>query len=96
MARLWLKIIKNHKIQLQETCPVVWGGEKDALTEMCRQLDLPCPLWLNKHINEYQSFRRTAFTREHFMEETSFERMEIEFLDDTGKKRKSDDPRNQF
>lgn len=96
MARLWLRIISNHRIERQETCPVVWGGEKPALTEMCRALDLPCPIWLNKHENEYANFRRTAFTQEHFIEEISFDRMEIEFLDDTGKKRKSNDPRNQF
>ena len=96
MARLWLKIIRGHRIseQLAETCTV--GNERETLTEMCKQLDLPTPIWLNKHVNEYESFRRTSFTAGHFIEEIDFERMEIEFLDDTGKKRKSDDPRNQF
>ena len=96
MSRLWLKVIEDHKIadQLAQTC--AWGEEREVLIEMCKQLDLPCPIWLPKHESEYEKFRRTAFTREHFIEETAFDRMEIEFLDDTGKKRKSSDPRNQF
>ena len=30
------------------------------------------------------------------MEDVPFQKLEIEYLDDTGKKRKSNDPRNQF
>lgn len=96
MARLWLRILKNHRILEQQTAPCSWGEEKEALTEMCKQLDLPCPIWLSKHENEYSAFRRTAFTGDHFIEEIRFDRMEIEFLDDTDKKRRSQDPRNQF
>lgn len=96
MARLWLRVIRDHRISEQTTAPCVWGSEKEVLVEMCKQQDLPCPIWLNKHENEYSSFRRTAFTAEHFIEEVDFDRLEIEFLDDTGKKRKSADPRNQF
>lgn len=96
MARLWMRIIKNHRIEAQSTAPCAWGDEKDVLNDMCKQLDLPCPMWLNKHMNEYSTFRRTAFTGDHFVEEIRFDRMEIEYLDDTGEKRKSSDPRNQF
>ena len=91
-----MKIIKDHKITQQLTEPCTPGTEGAALTEMCKQCDLPVPLWLNKHVSEYNQFRRTVFTREHFMEDIEFDRMEIEYLDDTGVKRKSRDPRNQF
>lgn len=96
MARLWARIIKDHRIDRQDTCPCVWGREDEALTELCKGFDIPKPIRLPKHEREYESFRRTAFTREHFVEEIDFDRLEIEFLDDTGKKRKSNDPRNQF
>lgn len=96
MARLWLRIIKDHKIATQETEPCRWGEEKNVLTEMCKRLDLPNPIWLNKHETEYARFRRTAFKAEHFVESVDFDALEIEYLDDTGKKRRSDDPRNQF
>ena len=96
MARLWLKVIRNHRITQQQTAECLPGGENVAVTEICKALDLPCPMWLNKHINEYANFRRTSFTKEHFIEDTDFDRIEIEYLDDTDRKRKSDDPRNQF
>ena len=53
-------------------------------------------MWLEKHRREYADFRRTAFLPEHFIEEVPFDKLEIEFLDDTGEKRRSKDPRNQF
>lgn len=96
MSRLWVKLVRNHRIIKHEAVPCAWGDEKTALVELCREFDVPAPMWLNKHENEFEQFRHTAFTKDHFVEDTSFDRMEIEFLDDDGKKRKSNDPRNQF
>lgn len=96
MARLWLKIMKDHRIDAQMTAPCVWGEEKEVLVDLCKEADLPCPMWLTKHETQYNQFRRTRFTSENFVEEINFDSMDIEYLDDTGKKRKSTDPRNQF
>lgn len=96
MARLWIRVIRHHRISQQLTVPCAWGDIHDALDEGLHELDIARPLWLNKHDNEMENFRRTAFLPEHFMEEIGFEKLEIEWLDDTDKKRKSRDPRNQF
>ena len=96
MARLWLKVMQHHRIKEQLTAPCAPGEEKEALVDMCKQADLPCPIWLNKHEAEYEKFRRTTFLPEHFIEDVNFDKLEIEYLDDSGSKRKSDDPRNQF
>ena len=96
MARLWAKIIIKHRISKQDTMPCVWGGAEEALTELCREFDIPCPIWLGKHEREFDEFRRTVFLPEHFMETVPFDKLEIEFLDDTDRKRRSSDPRNQF
>jgi len=96
MSRLWVKLIKHHKMAVNETIECAWGDQQQALVELCREMDVPAPMWLSKHEFEFEQFRHTAFTRDHFIEEVSFEKMEIEFLDDTGKKRRSSDPRNQF
>lgn len=96
MSRLWARVIRDHRIEKQDTRPCAWGEENEALTELCKEFDIPRPIWLPKHEREYTSFRRTAFSREHFIEEVPFDRLEIEFLDDTGKKRRNSDPRNQF
>ncbi len=96
MPRLWAKIIKKHRIEKQATAPCTFEGVEDALTELCHEFDIPRPLWLNKHYREFEEFRRTQFLPEHFMEDVSFQRLDIEFLEDDGKTRKSNDPRNQF
>ncbi|MDL2206537.1 hypothetical protein LJC33_06485 [Eubacteriales bacterium OttesenSCG-928-N13] len=96
MSRLWLKIIKRHRIDRQQTAPCVWEDKDASLRELAKDMDLPMPIWLNKHENEWKQYGRTAFLPEHFIEDVDFEQMEIEFLDDTDTKRKSKDPRNQF
>ena len=111
MARLWARIIRKHRIERQATRECTWEGVEDALTELCREFDIPRPLWLDKHVREFdiprplwldkhvrefEEFRHTAFLPDHFMEDVPFQKLEIEFLEDNGKSRKSNDPRNQF
>lgn len=96
MSRLWVKLMKHHKMAVNETIECAWGDQQQALVDLCREMDVPAPMWLSKHEFEFEQFRHTAFTKDHFIEEVSFDKMEIEFLDDTGKKRRSSDPRNQF
>ena len=96
MARLWARIIVRHRIAQQATVPCAPDGVEEALNELCRSFDIPNPLWLHKHEHEFEEFRHTTFLPEHFMEEVPFQKLEIEYLDDTDTKRKSMDPRNQF
>ncbi len=96
MPRLWGRIIKKHRIERQGTAECAFEGAEEALTELCREFDIPRPIWLNKHYREFEEFRRTQFLPEHFMEEVPFQRLEIEFLEDDQPSRRSRDPRNQF
>ena len=96
MPRLWAKIIKKHRIEKQATAVCAWGESEEALTELCHEFDIPRPIWLNKHQREFDEFRHTQFLPEHFMEDVSFQRLEIEFLEDDEQPRRSRDPRNQF
>ena len=94
MTGLWVRLMKRHRIERQKTIYCDYAGARDALDEACRALDVPRPIWLPKNEREFSSFRMTAFTQDHFVEEIHFERMEIEFIDDA--RRKSKDPRNDF
>ena len=96
MARLWARIIRKHRIERQDTRTCAWEDAEEALTELCPEFDIPRPLWLNKHYREFEEFRRTQFLPEHFMEEVPFQRLEIEFLEDDEKSKRSRDPRNEF
>ncbi len=94
MTRLWVRLMKKHRIERQMTVECAFDGAHEALDEACHALDVPRPIWLPKNEREFASFRMTAFTQDHFVEEIHFERMEIEFIDDV--RRKSRDPRNDF
>ena len=96
MPRLWAKIINKHRIEQQQTAQCAWEDAEEALTELCHVFDIPRPIWLDKHHREFEEFRRTHFLPEHFMEDVPFQKLEIEFLEDDEKSRRSRDPRNQF
>lgn len=96
MARLWAKVIVKHRIQRQTTEPCVFENIPVVLNEICKQFDIPCPMWLGKQEREIENFRMTSFGQDNFIEEINFQKLEIEFLEDDNKKRKSNDPRNVF
>ncbi len=91
---LWVKEIRHHRIDRQATAPCTRDDPQDALAEACRQLDIPKPLWLDKHQREWDDFGMTRFLPDAFFESVTFERLEIEYIDPNAKKRKSQDPRN--
>ena len=99
MAKLWGILRKKHRIWKDKVVEVAGddlSAAQEAVGEISYALDIPRPIWLDKHENEFETFRHTAFTDDHFVESIPFDRMEIEFLDDTGKKKRSTDPRNYF
>ena len=44
MSRLWVKLVKHHRMMKNETVDCPWGDEKQALVEICRELEVPRPL----------------------------------------------------
>ncbi len=96
MSRLWVKVMKRHRIDRQETAPCAWGVERDVLMEVCKRMDLAYPIWLGKHAQEFEQYGKTSFSKGDFVEDVDFEKLEIEYLDDTDTKKRSKDPRNDF
>ncbi len=96
MDRLWVRLMKNHRMIKNTTMPCAWEDVQEVLTEICREFDVSAPMWLSKHEFEFEQFRRTAFTQDHFIEDIRFDRMEIEMIDDEAPARRSRDVRNQF
>ena len=94
--RLWGRIIRHHRIAKSETVPIAGGDLEGALLEICRRFDVQRPLQLPKHERDLEAFGRTFYSREHFTEPIDFQKLEIEFLEDDDKSRRSSDPRNQF
>lgn len=96
MARLWGILRKRNRIW-KDVVVEVYGDDadatQDALGDICYKLDVPRPIWLDKHTDEIERFGRTSFVQEHFVESIEFDRFEIEFLRE---KHRSSDPRNDF
>ena len=92
--RLWGRIIRNHRIAASETVPIEDGDVEAALLEICRRFDIQRPLQLPKHARDMEQVGRTFDAREHFTEEVSFQRREIELLLPEGEKRRGTAPRS--
>lgn len=51
-----------------------------AISELCRELDLSCPVILKKHTAEIIKFRHTTFKAPDFLEPFGFRGFVVEFL----------------
>ncbi len=96
MTRLWVRLLLRHKIIRQATVPCQKGNEADALLAALKDFDAPAPVWLAKHRREMDEFSRTWFSKSDFVESVSFDRLEIELIDEDGASHSSQDPRNAF
>ena len=92
--KLWAKVHKQHKI-IQEAVrefslarPSDAEGWNRILVDLCKPLDLACPVLLNKHVQELAQFNRTVFSPGDFMENVSFDRFEIEIIPEKKKEKK--------
>lgn len=85
--RLWGRVIRDHRIAMNETVPLENGDYEAALRELCRRFDLQRPLQLQKHDRDLARFGRTFYTKEHFTEPVSCDRLEVEILLSDGNKR---------
>ena len=41
MTRLWVRLMKKHRIERQMTVECTFDGAREALDEACRALDVP-------------------------------------------------------
>ena len=52
---------------------------EEMLIELCRNLDIQVPIWLDRNTKEFAAFRKTFFIEDQFMEDVKFEKLEIDF-----------------
>lgn len=93
-SRLWARKMRGQRILASDTEPCDPADPQAALQELCRRMDVQRPMWLGKHQKEYDAFRRTSFSPEHFIEPVGFSRLEIELILPEDQKRKA--PRNPY
>lgn len=67
----------------------VWMDEQEAdtlfhdrlerqLVRLCREIEIPVPIWLKKNTREIARYRKTFFGKEQFMEDVFFDRFILE------------------
>lgn len=87
MFRLWVKEWKdNHMLQDTTIC----DGSEDtrthkifrAIEEACYDFDLGKPIWLDRNIDEFRRHARTRFYQDNFVEEISFDYLEVHVIEE--------------
>jgi hypothetical protein len=51
-----------------------------CLIDLCRELEIPIPLWLSKNTHEFAAFRQTLFFSDQYTEKVSFDRFQIKLI----------------
>ena len=91
MINIWGKIFTNEKIVKHFTnarvavLALVYVQPSectffDMIKSLCEGLDIPTPVLLNKHINDFNKFSMTLFKPVDFIESVNFDRFIVEYL----------------
>lgn len=54
---------------------------ENSLILLCRKLDIPVPMWLEKNTQEFAAFRQTIFFAEQFSQEVRFDRFQFKLCE---------------
>lgn len=87
MFRIWGKIFKENHL-LKDT--VICDGSPSsrtakvfqALENICIEFDLGKPIWLESNIREFQRHDKTRFYQDSFIEEISFDYLELQVIEE--------------
>ena len=87
MFRLWGKIWKHNRL-VKDT--VICDVSEDtrthkvfrSLEEICYQLDLENPIWLDSSIADFRRHSRTRFSQDSFIEHIDFDYLEIQVIEE--------------
>ena len=87
MFRLWGKIFRANRL-IKDT--VACSGADDTRThkvfqcleDICYELDLEKPIWLDKNIDVFKRHSKTRFNQDNFIEHLDFDFLEIEVIEE--------------
>ncbi len=88
MFRVWAKIFKDNRLlkdlvicnddlSMSRTKKVF-----SCLDEVCYELDLSKPIWLDKNINDFKRHDKTRFTSDNFIEPIEFDYLEFHVIEE--------------
>lgn len=87
MFRLWGKIWKDNHLLNDITVKDDSNDTRThkifrALDEICLEMDLGKPIWLDSNISEFKRHSRTRFSQDSFIEQIEFDFLEIQIIEE--------------
>lgn len=86
MFKIWAKTIKNHKIVKDTVYRNAEKFDEDEflryLTDICYDLDIPTPVILKSHLQNFKLYNIAKFRPEDFVESVSFDLLQLENAND--------------
>ncbi len=87
MFRLWGKVFRSNRL-IKDT--VAYSDAKDTRThkvfqcleDICYELDLEKPIWLDKNVEDFKYHKKTRFNQDNFIEHLDFDFLEIEVIEE--------------
>lgn len=86
--RIWFKIFKKNRmlkdIVILSEDETLTRTKKilEALDDACVNFDLCKPIWLDNNVYEFNNSNKTRFIKDNFIEEISFDFLEIQILEE--------------
>ena len=88
MFRMWGKIWKENRL-VQDTVIAISDDSMSrtqmvfqSLEDICYQLDLGQPIWLESNIRSFQLHDKTRFSQDSFVEAIDFDYLEIQVIEE--------------
>lgn len=87
MFRIWAKEFQNNHL-LKDT--VICDDTDDtrthkvfrALDEICHQLDLSKPIWLDSNIRDFKRHAKVRFYQDSFIDQIEFDFLEVQVIEE--------------
>lgn len=85
--RIWFKIWTDAHLVRTETIEDDTDDTRThkvfrALEEACIRFDLAKPIWFDSNVSEFQRHAKTRFCKDNFVEETDFDYLEMQVLEE--------------
>lgn len=85
--RIWGKIMKDNRLVIDT---VITNDSDDsrtqkifsALDNMCYELDLSRPIWLDSTVKEFKRLDKCRFNADNFIEEIDFDYLEFHIIEE--------------
>lgn len=74
------KTIKKAFFENDDSSLTFVDALEECIIKLCKEMDIPVPIWMKKNTHEFAVFRKTFFTSEQFAEEVNFDKFEITLL----------------